>query len=313
MIYQYGSQIMGLFCLIVTILAGLPKQTFVYQALTRVPFPMARSAMLSLMTVTLMLLLSSFSWHTGSNYLIDLGVKNFETKREAYFAGAVSSNGTQAWMVDSGASFGLCCNEKSFKTLNLDAPTKRFRVAAKEMLETKGVGTVELKVWNETSGEYDLIEINDVYYSPSQPLNLLSVRQLIQRGYHSPDFESCTFCKKGSKDVYKFRDTGSAYVIPNSDKADGILAPVTIRADQVYRFTDNWMLDTEYYNKKKREVSQPEESWTELFASKYNFQESDHYTESNSYENCTIKSGNYYANPPFKNDMFHALFSKIDR
>ena len=304
---------MGLFCLLVTILAGLPKQTFVYQALTRVPFPMARSAMLSLMTVTLMLLLSSFSWHTGSNYLIDLGVKNFETKREAYFAGAVSSNGTQAWMVDSGASFGLCCNEKSFKTLNLDAPTKRFRVAAKEMLETKGVGTVELKVWNETSGEYDLIEINDVYYSPSQPLNLLSVRQLIQRGYHSPDFESCTFRKKGSKDVYKFRDTGSAYVIPNSDKADGILAPVTIRADQVYRSTDNWMLDTEYYNKKKREVSQPEESWTELFASKYNFQESDHYTESNSYENCTIKSGNYYANPPFKNDMFHALFSKIDR
>ena len=312
-IYLYGCQIMGLLCLIITILAGLPNQIHVYQALTKIPFPMARSAMCSLMAIGLMLMVSLFSWQVGSNYIIDLGVKNFDTKREAYFAGAVSPNGTQAWMVDSGASFGLCCDVDSFTKLNFDAPIKRFRVAAKEMLETKGVGTVEIKVWNETTKSHDLIELNDVYYSPNQPLNLLSVRQLIQRGYHSPDFENCTFRKKGSSDVYKFRDTGSAYIIPNGDKSDGILAPVTIKADKVYRSTDNWMLDSQYYARKKAEVSRPEDKWTELFASEFNFQESDHYTESNSYENCKITSGNYYANPPFKNDMFHALFSKIER
>ena len=97
-------------------------QIHVYQALTKIPFPMARSAMCSLMAIGLMLMVSLFSWQVGSNYIIDLGVKNFDTKREAYFAGAVSPNGTQAWMVDSGASFGLCCDVDSFTKLNFDEP-----------------------------------------------------------------------------------------------------------------------------------------------------------------------------------------------
>ena len=312
-IRHMGSQFLTLVCLIITMLVGLPKHIYIHQALGRVPFPMVKSVICNLMIASLFLIISCMSWQAGSNYFIDLGVKNFEMKREAYFAGAVSSNGTQAWMVDSGASFGLCCNAKSFKTLNLDAPTKKFRVAAKEMLETKGVGTVEIKVWNSTTKTHDSLEISNVYYSPHQPLNLLSVRQLIEKGYHSPDFESCTFRRKGSKDVYKFQDTGSAYVIPNCEKSDGTFAPVTIKADEIYRSTDNWMLDTELYTAKKLSVSQPEDQWTELFASDFNYQEADHYTESNPYENCTIQSGNYYANPPFKNEVCHDLFSKLER
>ena len=120
-----------------TILAGLPKHVHLHQVLNKVPIPIAKPLIFNLMIGSLFLFLSYTTWHAGSNYFVDLGVKNFDVKREAYIAGAVNPDGTLSWMMDSGATWGLCCDAKSFKTLKLDVPTKRFKVASKEMLETK--------------------------------------------------------------------------------------------------------------------------------------------------------------------------------
>ena len=111
---------------------------------------------------------------------------------------------------------------------------------------------------------------------------------------------------------YHFQDTGTAYVI-DGNANDGAAAPMVTKGDVIYKSTDNWMLDSELLKKSKMKVSQPEESWTELFAATNNYQEAVHFTEENPYENCKFGPGNYYANPPFKNAEFHKLFQTLER
>ena len=81
------------------------------------------------------------------------------------FGGAPTGN-IEHWIVDSGATFNLGCQKDNFTYLNTAAPKKRFRVASTGPLESQGIGTVELPMWNSTTNCYDNIKLDNVYYCP---------------------------------------------------------------------------------------------------------------------------------------------------
>ena len=279
-------------------------------AFLRAPNIMSRGIFGYFISVTLMICILVSSILFAGAITSSSGVAKFTSDYADYMAGAPTK--LDHWLMDSGATYNLGCVRENFVTLDTSAPKKQFKVAATGLLESEGLGTVKLPLWNRTHQRYDDVMFNNVYYCSKQPLNLLSVRQLLNAGFCSPDFDSLTMRRRNSDDVYTFEDTGTAYIVRGKE-ADGKAAPLIYKADKIYKTTDNWMLDSVLLQKNRLKVSQPEEQWTELFAGENNYQDAKHYTEDNSFENCTFGPGNYYANPPFKNAMFHNLFQTIER
>ena len=91
--------------------------------------------------------------------------------------------------MDSGASKHICREKSWFKHLNYGGAPKRFKVASNSYTYSEGVGTVEIPLWDVRRGSVVNVILNDVYYLPGQPFNLLSVHQCVNSlGFNNPNF-----------------------------------------------------------------------------------------------------------------------------
>ena len=101
--------------------------------------------------------------------------------------------------VDSGASDHICCQKDAFETLNLNAPSKLFKVVhGTARIRSEGVGTVLIPVML-PDGKVVRIRLYNVYYIPSQPFNLISVPRCLEQGWEDPRFSRCEWTYKGIK------------------------------------------------------------------------------------------------------------------
>ena len=101
--------------------------------------------------------------------------------------------------VDSGASDHICCQKDAFETLNMNAPSKLFKVVhGTARIRSEGVGTVLIPVVL-PDGKVVRIRLHNVYYIPSQPFNLISVPRCLEQGWEDPRFSRCEWTYKGIK------------------------------------------------------------------------------------------------------------------
>jgi len=88
----------------------------------------------------------------------------------------VNSSLTESWLIDSGCTSHMTYDQELFKKLDRIAISK-VRIGNEAYLAVKGKGTVAIK------GNTGLKLIYDVLYVPEINQNLLSVDQLLEKGY----------------------------------------------------------------------------------------------------------------------------------
>jgi hypothetical protein len=81
----------------------------------------------------------------------------------------------EMWVLDSGASKHMCCDEQAFSRIN-KSDTTPIQVGNGELLRTKGKGTVVLTCPGE-------LRLQDVLLVPGLSANLVSVHELFRQGY----------------------------------------------------------------------------------------------------------------------------------
>ncbi|KAK8934097.1 hypothetical protein KSP39_PZI014574 [Platanthera zijinensis] len=95
----------------------------------------------------------------------------------------VEEGRNEVWYLDTGASNHMCGDKEMFSNLEPSGGEVSFGDASKISLEGKGLVVVKL------NGER--VHLNDVYYVPGLKTNILSIGQLVERGY-------CVQMKDGS-------------------------------------------------------------------------------------------------------------------
>lgn len=95
------------------------------------------------------------------------------------------------WCIDTGASIHVCCDRSLFDDdFTTTMPHIKVAGVSKETMTTKGQGTIRIPVLDSRSNCLYNIVLDNVYYLPDQPHNLLSVKRLLDRykSAKSPDF-----------------------------------------------------------------------------------------------------------------------------
>lgn len=129
-----------------------------------------------------------------------------ETEEEHLFVTSFSESfvGNDAWPVDSGCTNHMTGNSKLFRSLDRSV---RFRVKIgnRQYIEVQGKGTVAIE------GNQEVKLINDVLFVPNIDHNLLSVGQLVEKGYKVKfEGKECLINNADSKEVLR---------IPMKDKS----------------------------------------------------------------------------------------------
>ena len=124
-------------------------------AFLRAPNIMSRSIFGYFISVTLMICILVSSILFAGAITSSSGIAD-------YMAGAPTK--LDHWLKDSGATYNLGCVRENFVTLDTSAPKKQFKVAATGLLESEGLGTVQLPLWNQTHQRYDDVMLDNVYY-----------------------------------------------------------------------------------------------------------------------------------------------------
>ena len=118
---------------------------------------------------------------------------------------AIASHGPQ-WILDSGATHHVTPDLRQLHNLQWDLLPCKLKVANKEFLERKAIGT--LKVSTTVGSQTYIREIHHVWYVPGLSRSLLSVQQLKKSGnWHHGGFDGDlgeTFCPKGSNQPWLY-------------------------------------------------------------------------------------------------------------
>ena len=110
-------------------------------------------------------------------------------------------------LVDSGASVCLFNSETMFTNVNECKST--LHTANSTDFKPAGIGTAKLD-FIMSDGTVHTVVLRDTYYDPNAP-NLLSVRQMIENGFGSPDFIELTWGHEAR--LFDILDTGKDYIV----------------------------------------------------------------------------------------------------
>ena len=118
-----------------------------------------------------------------------------------------TSSSTKSWLIDSGCTNHMTYDQELFKELDKTAISK-VRIGNGAYLEVKGKGTVAIK------GHTDLKLISNVLYVPEINQNLLSVGQLMEKGYKVLFEDSrCLITDTQGREVFKVQMEGKSFVL----------------------------------------------------------------------------------------------------
>ena len=115
---------------------------------------------------------------SGSGYAVTSRPNVLDSEREVSLlsvAMPAEKFSPACWLVDSGATHHMCYELSLFSEIT--ECSKTVSVADSSRTECKGIGTVKVRHGNRT------LKINDVEYVPGFIANLLSVSQLVKRGF----------------------------------------------------------------------------------------------------------------------------------
>ena len=129
-----------------------------------------------------------------------------------------------SWYIDSGASFHMCCDLRSF-TSHETIPDWPVTIANGEKINAKAKGTVILLIRN--GSEFSHFSLSDVLYVPDFKANLISVGRLSDKGVTLRFYKShCELI--GSGYSVKARRNGDLYEIKALTKSKANLASASI-------------------------------------------------------------------------------------
>lgn len=123
-----------------------------------------------------------------------------------------SATNDRDWFIDSGASLHMSMRKEWFTNIR-PSTVKEIFVANKEKLAVEGIGDIKFKLF--VNGKKADITFYDVLYVPNLSVNLLSVSQIISRGYTVQFRNDKCEVKRGCKVI------ASATLQNNMFKLDG--------------------------------------------------------------------------------------------
>jgi transposase InsO family protein len=118
-----------------------------------------------------------------------------------------SIESSENWLIDSGCTNHMTHNKDLFRELS-NANSTKVRVGNGNYIAVKGKGTIAISTYSGTK------LISDVLYVPEIDQNLLSVGQLIERGYKVLfENESCLIKDSDGKDIFKVKMRGKSFAL----------------------------------------------------------------------------------------------------
>jgi hypothetical protein len=126
-------------------------------------------------------------------------------------ASICSDHVDSTWCIDSGASIHICNDISLFTDIDYDGVQLRVAGVSKNRMYTSGCGTVKIPVLDLRTNSISNFVLEDVYYLPNQPHNLISLRQALQKykSAHSPDFKNMHW--RIGKYLFQLRWHGNMY------------------------------------------------------------------------------------------------------
>ena len=118
-----------------------------------------------------------------------------------------SNHSTESWLIDSGCTNHMTYDRELFKELDKSV-TSKVKIGNGAYIEVKGKGTVAIE------GHTGLKLISDVLYVPEINQNLLTVPQLLEKGY-KVFFEDklCMIKDSEGKEVFKVQMKGKSFAL----------------------------------------------------------------------------------------------------
>ena len=122
---------------------------------------------------------------------------------------------TATWIVDSGASNHLCNDKSMFRDIDYSVRKEVF-LGDNRSVQSMGMGTIRVLL-NGNNKYRTPVEIQDVWYVPNLACNLLSVNQLVQKGYRLTFSRvGCEIVDEGGILVSKIRRKENLWILQNS-------------------------------------------------------------------------------------------------
>ncbi|XP_060200187.1 uncharacterized protein LOC132628423 [Lycium barbarum] len=109
-------------------------------------------------------------------YEADAQVANEEDEDHLFMATYFSTKKSDFWMIDSGCTNHMTYDRNILKEF-MSIKNKKVRIENGDYIPTKGKGTIAIKIGSGTK------IISDVLYVPDINQNLLSVNQLVEKGF----------------------------------------------------------------------------------------------------------------------------------
>jgi hypothetical protein len=232
------------------------------------------------------------------------------------FVAQASYSAQWDYLVDSGAS-SFITNDLSHLSSYTQDPSEQivFSIAGKGKTYSSAVGVASLQFFNNTTGETDRWEIDNVAYCKNSPYKLMSSGFLKNKGITVNDKHTYLSYDSGSNSLY---NKDHNYSIHEKENFLPFIRPVVINnqteeaAFPIFPAVDqtDWMLSTEEFDKLNRQFGPFE---CELFADDGHFNAhlpDDCFSPSDSCFNHSWAGKNVYGNAPYDSKVLEKTLSK---
>ena len=233
-----------------------------------------------------------------------------------------SLNHRKRWILDSGANSHICNDRDLFATFNKKKISFSVPGGTTKCI---GVGTINLKVHNKVTNQYDVVVLTEVSLIEGAP-NLISTGKLNKIGLHLDTVKGCVFHCESTMHVYKVLvSTDDLLVLPcvtgfmlssqHSENCETdhlisrqnlIISSLTSHKNESEYHADI-KLNTELF-KKNYEKYGPFE--VELFSSDTNHFLDNYVTEKQNSFLIEWSKCFFYGNPKFQNEFIYKTLSK---
>ena len=118
-----------------------------------------------------------------------------------------SKNSTESWLVDNGCTNHMTHDQEFFKELDR-SKTSRVRIGNGVFITTEGKGTVAIESCQGTKLIYDVLYVSEI------DQNLLSVGQLLEKGFKL-NFEEnhCSIKDANNKEMFSIKMSGRSFTL----------------------------------------------------------------------------------------------------
>ena len=151
------------------------------------------------------------------------------------------------WCVDSGASIHLCSRKSMFTKIDYDADVIIISGVSWNTIKSHGMGQCKIPVRDNVTGEIVNLVLDNVYYVPNQPHNLISVKRLLDKykRAESPDFKHHKW--RFMKYIFNIDWIHNMYrltPVTENDMNEHDIKAINLKATQIESIESEYICDT---------------------------------------------------------------------